>query len=71
MELKQEILVLADYYKTIHQVYMARCQIKERDLPLIDLTVTVPTKSEASTIANNWSAKNQEIYAMVMKTLLK
>ena len=42
----------------------------EQGLPLIDLTLTVPTKAEASAIANNWSARNEEIYAMVMKTLL-
>lgn len=50
--------------------YSVRCQVIEHGLPLIDLTVTVPTKDEAVTIANNWSKKNQEIYAMVMAKLL-
>ncbi len=70
-KLRDEISVRADYYLNSADEYNVRCQIMEQGLPLIDLTVTVPTKSEASTIANNWSAKNQEIYALVMKTLLK
>lgn len=69
--LKNEISVRSDYYLNSANEYNVRCQIMEQGLPLIDLTVTVPTKAEASTIANNWSAKNQEVYAKVMETLLK
>lgn len=69
-ELKNEISVRSDYYLNSSSEYNVRCQIIEQGIPLIDLTVSVPTKAEASAIANNWSAKNQEIYAMVMKTLL-
>ena len=70
-KLKNEISVKSDYYLNSASEYNVRCQIMEQGLPLIDLTVTVPTRSEASTIANNWSEKNQEIYSLVMKTLLK
>lgn len=70
-KLKNEISVKADYYLNSASEYNVRCQIMEQGIPLIDLTVTVPTKSQASTIANNWSVKNQEIYSLVMKTLLK
>lgn len=69
--LKNEISIRSDYYLNSSSEYNVRCQIMEQGLPLIDLTVTVPTKSEASTIANNWSAKNQEVYAKVMEILLK
>ena len=70
-EFKNEISVKSDYYLNSASEYSVRCQITEQGLPLIDLTVSVPTKSEASTIANNWSAKSQEIYDTVMKTLLR
>ena len=69
-ELKNENSVRSDYYLNSANEYSVRCQIMEQGLPLIDLTLTVPTKAEASAIANNWSARNEEIYAMVMKTLL-
>lgn len=70
-EFKNETSVKSDYYLNSAGEYNVRCQITEQGLPLIDLTVTVPTKAEASTIANNWTAKNQEVYAAVMKTLLR
>lgn len=69
-ELKNENSVRSDYYLNSASEYSVRCQIMEQGLPLIDLTLTVPTKAEASTIANNWSARNGEVYAAVMKTLL-
>ena len=50
--------------------YSVRCQVIEHGVPLIDLTITVPTESEAMTISNNWAKKNQEVYALVMSKLL-
>lgn len=70
-QLKNELSVRSDYYLNSANEYNVRCQIMEQGLPLIDLTITVPTKAEASTAANNWSAKSQDIYAMVMKNLLR
>ena len=69
-ELKNEVAVKADYYRTPNTEYAVRCQVIEQDSSLIDLTVTVPTEAEAETIVNNWTMKNQEIYALVMSTLL-
>ena len=69
-ELKNEISVKADYYQISNLEYAVRCQIIESDVPLIDLTLTVPTKEEATTIANNWNKKNQDIYAQIMANLL-
>ena len=42
----------------------------ENQFPLIDLTITVPSETEAQTVANNWNKKNQEIYALIMQNLL-
>ena len=69
-ELKNEISVKADYYQISNLEYAVRCQIIESDAPLSDLTLTVPTEEEATTVANNWSKKNQEIYAQIMANLL-
>ena len=68
--LKNEVSVKADYYPNKSGEYMVRCQIFENDSPLIELTLTVPTEEEASTMANNWNHKNQEIYAQIMASLL-
>ena len=69
-ELKIEVSVKSDYYQNLNHEYAVRCQVIEQDAPLIDLTITVPTESEAETISNNWAKKNQEIYALIMKNLL-
>lgn len=69
-ELKNEVSVKSDYYRNANMEYSVRCQVIEHEVPLIDLTITVPTESEAITISNNWAKKNQEVYALVMAKLL-
>ncbi len=69
-ELKNETSIKADYYRNTNMEYSVRCQVVENQLPLIDLTVTVPTEAEAENVINNWKKKNQEIYAFVMGKLL-
>lgn len=69
-ELKNEVSVKSDYYRNSNREYSVRCQVIEQGVPLIDLTVTAPTEAEAETIANNWTKKNQEIYALIMSNLL-
>lgn len=69
-DLKSEVSVKADYYQNSNLEYQVRCQIVENGSTLMDLTLTVPTKDEAVTLANNWNKKNQEIYAQIMATLL-
>ena len=66
----QEDAIKADYYRNPNMEYCVRCQILERDAPLIDLTLTVPTESEAMAIAANWTQKNEKIYANLMAELL-
>ena len=69
-ELKNEVSVKANYYRNTNQEYSVRCQVMENTLPLIDLTITVPSEEEAKTVSNNWQKKNQEIYAQIMAELL-
>ena len=69
-ELKSEVGVKADYYPNNANEYSVRCQILEGESALIDLTINVPTKEEASSVANNWNKRHQEIYAQIMANLL-
>lgn len=71
MELRQEISIIADYYKTTSQDFAARCQLKERNRPLIDLTVTVKSKAEAEAICANWKSQHEDVYGYLMDLLLK
>lgn len=69
-ELKNEVSVKSDYFPGSGMEFTVRCQVIENNQPLIDLTLTVPSEAEAETISNNWSKKNQEIYALIMQNLL-
>ncbi len=71
MELKQEISAMADYYKTTTLEYAVRCQIKEKDLSLIDLTINVKTKEQAEAICANWKKQNEDVYTYLMDLLMK
>ncbi len=44
-DLKNESSVKADYYRNTNQEYSVHCQVTENALPLIDLTITVPSEA--------------------------
>lgn len=69
-ELRNEVAVKADYYPNKANEFSVRCQINEGDSSLIDLVISVPTESEAISVANNWTQRHQEIYAQIMANLL-
>lgn len=69
-DLKNEVSVKTDYYRTPAGEYAVQCQVLEQNAPLIDLTLTVPSEEEAQTISGNWTKKNQELYALIMEHLL-
>ena len=68
-DLRNEVSVLADYYKATSGEYEARLVAKDRGISLIDMTLSVPTKDLAETICDNWQKKNQDVYQYVIKAL--
>lgn len=70
LELRNEVSVLSDYYKTTEGEYAVHCVVKEKEADLIDLTLTVPLKEQAVSICNHWNDRCQEVYAYLMKTLM-
>lgn len=71
MELRNENSIMADYYKTTELEYDVRCQIKEKDISRLDLTLTVKTKEQAEAICQNWRTQSDDVYACLMDMLLK
>lgn len=69
--LKNETSVISDYYKTTSGHYAVRCQIKEKELSLIDLTLQVPSKEQALAVCANWAAESDAVYALLMDQLIK
>lgn len=69
-DLKEEVSVKSDYYLNTNHEYEVRCRIVENGFSLIDLKLTVPTETEAETIAKNWAKQSQEVYASLLAKLL-
>lgn len=71
IKIRQEISAVANYCKTTLQDYAVRCQMKERQRTLIDLTITVSSKEQAQAICANWQKQQENVYAYLMDLLLK
>ena len=69
--LKNETSIFADYYRTTDSVYAVRCQMKDGEKSLIDLTLTVSSKEQASAVCKNWQEQNDRIYSLLMDELIK
>ena len=62
MELRNEVSILSDYYKSTNGEYEAHLWAKDRDTELVSIKLTVPTEEIASSICAKWQDKNQQIY---------
>lgn len=69
VELRNDVSVLADYYKASSGEYETRLVAKDRDVNLVTLTLSVPTEEIAASICNNWQEKNQKLYQYLTKEL--
>ena len=70
LQLRDEVSVLADYYKNTANEYSVHCVVKEKYSNPIELTITVPDEAQAKTVCRNWKQRCQAIYEHVMKELL-
>lgn len=67
--LRNEVSILADYYKSTSGEYEAHLVAKEKGIHLIDMTISVPTEETAASICDNWQTKNQDIYRYIVSQL--
>lgn len=70
MELKSENSLLANYYKTSNG-YDVHCQSREHNQTVLDITISVKNREQAETICHNWSNTSEDLYAVLMDTLLR
>lgn len=69
LEMRNEISILSDYYKTTSGDYVAHLCAKEKDVTVVELTLSVPDEESASAICANWQKKNQNIYQYLIEQL--
>lgn len=68
-QLKNEVSVIANYYKSTTGEYEANLIIKEKKVNLVNLTMSVPSEEIAASICEKWEAANQEVYSFLVNKL--
>lgn len=69
IDLRNEVSILSDYYKSTSGEYEAHLTAKEKGVNLVDITISVPSEETASSICDNWQRKNQDIYQYLIAQL--
>ena len=70
-EIRSQTLILADYTPESENKFTVSCKVSEDDFSLLQLDVTVGTKSDARLVCENWKKHSQLIYAEIIDTLTK
>ena len=70
MEMRQENLFFADYYKASGGGFYVHCRMSEEDRNVMDMTFHVADKAQAEAICMNWEQKYLDVYATLMDTLI-
>ena len=60
--LRNEVSILGDYYKSTSGEYEAHLIARDKNITLLEMTLSVPVEETAASICDNWQKKNQEIY---------
>ena len=68
-DLREEVSVLSNYYKSTSGEYEAHLIAKERGNNLVEIKLSVPTKEVAESICDNWQKKNQDVYQELVRLL--
>ena len=68
--LREEVSNFADYYEVRKNEYLCELKVVERDTPVIEIRLSVPSEDNARTVCSHWRQKNADIYAYVINVLL-
>ena len=69
LDLISDLSVVANYDKVSTGEYEAHLVAKERGIPLLRITLSVPSEETAVSICRNWRKKNEEIYRYLAEKL--
>ncbi len=62
LEMRNEVSVLSDYYKSSSGEYEAHLKAVENKVTLVEIVLSVPDEDTACAICGNWQKNNQDIY---------
>ena len=69
LDLRNEVSIRANYYKSVNGEYEAQLIAKEKEINLIDLKLSLPTEELAAVVCEHWQERNQTIYKYLMEML--
>lgn len=69
LDLRNEVSVTSNYYKTVQGEYEAVLSAKDKDTTVIELKLSLPTAQMADAICHRWQEKNQEVYDTLTRIL--
>ncbi len=69
MELRNEVSIQSEYYKSTSGEYEARLIALDRGISIATVTLSVPDEETARHICENWEKRNQEIYQLLVEKL--
>lgn len=67
---RNENSISSNYYKAMPTGFDVRCQIKEKDMPILDITMHVMDVAQAKAICENWQKDYMDIYAYLADALI-
>jgi len=69
LTLRNEVSIQGSYYKSTSGEFEARLVAKDRNISLVDITLSVPNEEVAISICDNWQNKNEAIYQYLIREL--
>lgn len=69
LEVITELSVTANYDRSSTGEFEAHLLAKEKGIPLVEITLSVPAEETAASICRNWREKNEEIYQFLVGEL--
>ena len=61
-KLRNETSVFTDYNKVLSGDYEVHLTVKEKDVTVVEITLSVPNQETAETVCTNGQKKNQDLY---------
>ena len=71
IEIREQLTVYSDLYKSTDGKYVAVCQLRQDERKIVDLSLSVETRPQAKAVCRQWREHYQEIYETLMDTLVK
>ena len=69
--IRNETLITADFTPESEDKFIVTCKVGEDNFSLMEVNVTVGTKSDVRTICENWKKHSQAIYSEIIESLIK